>query len=274
MIQLKNKTGICRREIDMEKLIEKNGYRFFAQWSGAGELPETVIYCHEGEDPEELRKLWALVQEGLAAGAHAPEDGAEDGRSADLMLISIAGVNWDRQLSPWPAGKAFKGGDDFSGEADAYIKELEEMIPQLEAELLREYGGSLCEEGQWPRKRGIAGYSLGGLFAVYCFYKTDIFSLLGSMSGSLWFDKFKKFMGESKLKALPEKAYFSLGDKEPLVKNQRMAAVGECTELAAKLFRDNGARTIFEWNEGGHFNDVQLRVAKGLAWLAKQDKAE
>ncbi|MBR0130029.1 MAG: alpha/beta hydrolase [Firmicutes bacterium] len=237
----------------MEKAFEYDGYRFFAQWKD-GELPQTVIYCHEGEDKEELRKLWALVDE------------------PRLMLVSISGVDWDRQLSPWPAGKAFKGGDVFSGKADEYIGQLEEIIPRLEAELrtqLKEASPGADTEN-WPSRRGIAGYSLGGLFAVYCFYKTELFSLLGSMSGSLWFDKFRKYMSERRLKTVPEKAYFSLGDKEPQVKNQRMAAVGECTELAEKLFREKGAGTVFEWNEGGHFNDVQLRVAKGLRWLAEE----
>ncbi len=272
----------------MEKAFEYNGIRFFAQWRD-GTVPGTLIYCHEGEDKEELRRLYGMVcgapeaegteaelessagAEGKALSAEADE-GLEASEGPELMLVSISGVDWDKYLSPWPAGKAFKGGNDFSGLADEYIARLTGLIPGLEEELkaaLKEQGPEEIPE-DWPKRRGIAGYSLGGLFAVYCFYKTDMFSLLGSMSGSLWFDKFKKYMGERRLNALPEKAYFSLGDKEPQVKNQRMAAVGECTELAEKLFREKGSRTIFEWNEGGHFNDVQLRVAKGLRWLAEQ----
>ena len=34
---------------------------------------------------------------------------------------------------------------------------------------------------------GIAGYSLAGLFALYALYKTDAFTRVASMSGSLWF---------------------------------------------------------------------------------------
>lgn len=34
---------------------------------------------------------------------------------------------------------------------------------------------------------GIAGYSLAGLFALYALYKTDVFTRVASMSGSLWF---------------------------------------------------------------------------------------
>ncbi len=256
----------------MERSFEFGEYGFFAQWEDRGQgLPGTVIYCHEGDDPEELRRLWALVSGGSSdQGTGAP----------GFMLVSIARVDWDKNLSPWPATRAGKGRADFSGGADEYLALLQENIVKVEQSLREEFGqnGTVSGEGSgqdnagapsWPLKRGIAGYSLGGLFAVYCFYRTDFFQLLGSMSGSLWFDKFKKFMAERRLKAVPEKAYFSLGDAEPLVKNQRMAAVGECTETAVRVFTEKGARTVFEWNEGGHFNGIQERVAKGLRWLAE-----
>lgn len=274
----------------MERFFEFGEYGFFAQWEDRGQgLPGTVIYCHEGDDPEELRRLWSLV-----SGGDASEIPGMPGNTAvpDLLLVSIARVDWDKNLSPWPATRAGKGRADFSGGADEYLAVLQENIKKVEASLAEEFGktgtAGSGESGQagavtgepavqteapespsWPVKRGIAGYSLGGLFAVYCFYRTDFFQLLGSMSGSLWFDKFKKFMAERRLKTVPEKAYFSLGDAEPLVKNQRMAAVGECTETAVRVFTEKGARTVFEWNEGGHFNSIQERVAKGLRWLAE-----
>lgn len=62
----------------------------------------------------------------------------------------------------------------FTGGADNYLRLLtEEIIPAAEKEI----NGVPC----W---RGIAGYSLAGLFALYGIYQTDLFSRVGSMSGS------------------------------------------------------------------------------------------
>ena len=45
---------------------------------------------------------------------------ALEGRAA-LVLLSC---DWNRDLSPWPAPKAFKGGEDFSGGADEHLSTL------------------------------------------------------------------------------------------------------------------------------------------------------
>lgn len=49
--------------------------------------------------------------------------------------------------------------------------------------------------GGVPRWRGIAGYSLTGLFALYyAIYQTDLFSRVGSISGTLWFPGMKEYI--------------------------------------------------------------------------------
>ena len=71
-----------------------------------------------------------------------------------------------------------------TGGADDYLRLLiEEIIPTAEKEI----------DGV-PRWRGIAGYSLAGLFSLYAIYRTDLFSLVGSMSGSLWFPGMKEYI--------------------------------------------------------------------------------
>ncbi|MBQ2956892.1 MAG: hypothetical protein IJE08_10565 [Clostridia bacterium] len=78
-------------------------------------------------------------------------------------LVSVSGFDWNKDLSPWPA-KAVFGEEDFSGGADAFLKELIRLIPDVER-----------EAGLAPVRRCIAGYSLAGLFAVYAAYRCDIF---------------------------------------------------------------------------------------------------
>ena len=199
--------------------------------------------------------------------AHLEQSEAErvqpalEGRAA-LALLSC---DWNRDLSPWPAPKAFKGGEDFSGGAEAHLKHIvETVIPAAEAAL-----------GYEPPWRGIAGYSLAGLFAVYALWKCDRFRRAASMSGSLWYDGFGAWLQETAPAAAPDYVYFSLGDREPRARNQRMAAVGTCTGDAVSLLRKMGVPVDFEWNTGGHFDDPEGRVLRGiLRMIAYRPAAE
>jgi predicted alpha/beta superfamily hydrolase len=175
-----------------------------------------------------------------------------------FVLVSVDGVDWDCDLSPWPAPRVSRNRNDFAGGADAYLKELtENIVPAVEAKI-----------GFSPCCRSIAGYSLAGLFAIYALYRTDIFSRVASMSSALWYDGFLNFMKKNSPMRLPERAYFSLGDREKKARNQRLAAVEECTVDAENLVRDLGVNTIFELNSGNHFRDVPERIAKGIRWIS------
>ncbi|MBI4857316.1 MAG: alpha/beta hydrolase [Acetobacterium woodii] len=173
------------------------------------------------------------------------------------VLVAIDQVDWNRELSPWPAKRAFRGGEDFGGGADAYLKELTEtIVPAVEADL-----------GFAPSCRILAGYSLAGLFALYALYRTDFFTRVGSISGSLWYDGFWEFMLANQPLVIPERVYFSLGDREKITRNQRLGVVEEHTIQAEQQLRRLGAETIFELNPGNHFDDAPGRLAKGLKWL-------
>ena len=140
-----------------------------------------------------------------------------------LALAAISGVDWNRELSPWGAPKAFRSGEDFAGQGQAFLDVLTgQIIPLTEGQLRFA-----------PLFRGIAGYSLAGLFALWSVYQTDAFDRAASVSGSLWFDGFMDFMEVSAPKA--GRIYLSLGDKEKASKNQRLARVEDCTAKAAEL---------------------------------------
>ncbi len=174
-----------------------------------------------------------------------------------IILVAIEGVDWETDLSPWPAPKAFRGGADFTGDADTYLKELtESILPAIEAYL------SIT-----PDCRILAGYSLAGLFAIYALYRTELFSRVASVSGSLWYDGFSDFININIPLKLPERVYYSLGDRESTTKNHRMARVEQCTREAEQRMEGLGVRTIFELNFGNHFADAAERIAKGIRWL-------
>ena len=80
-----------------------------------------------------------------------------------FTLIAVSGLDWNRDMAPWDGPAAFKQGEPFTGGADDYLRLLvEEIIPRAEKEL----------PGP-PAWRGIAGYSLAGLFALYAIYQTN-----------------------------------------------------------------------------------------------------
>jgi len=176
----------------------------------------------------------------------------------EVVLVSIDGADWHADLSPWPAPKAFPRQPDFAGGADAYLKELTAMVPAIEA-----------QAGLSPTSRSIVGYSLAGLFALYAGWRTDLFDRVASVSGSLWYDGLLEALRASAPLRLPERAYFSLGDREALTKNPRLAAVEECTVAAQRLLRDLGVPTVLELNPGNHFQDVAERMAKGIRWITQ-----
>lgn len=179
-------------------------------------------------------------------------------KGQSLALAAISGVDWNRELSPWSAPKAFQNGADFGGQASVLLDMLtHQIIPLTEKHL-----------GCVPEFRGVAGYSLAGLFALWAVYQTDLFDRVASISGSLWFNGFLDFMRANTPKA--KLVYLSLGDREKEGKNPRLAAVEDCTVQAMELLRAQGVSTVFEMNRGGHFRDIPTRIARGIQELKEK----
>ncbi len=175
----------------------------------------------------------------------------------DCSLLVVRGIDWEKDMSPWECPAVFPGEPPFSGDADAYLKDLlNEILPKA-LSILPFQPSSVC----------IAGYSLAGLFSLYAMYRTDCFTSCASCSGSMWFPGFTEYAESHPMKRTPEKLYFSLGDREPRTRNPLMQTVGEKTEELVRYFRGQGIDTTFEWNPGNHFRDPELRIAKGIAAL-------
>lgn len=87
---------------------------------------------------------------------------------------------------------------------------------------------------------GIAGYSLAGLFALYAMYRCDCFARVASMSGSLWFPKFREYVLRHEPIRKPEKLYMSLGDAEAKTKHAVLKTVQENTEAILQHYQELG----------------------------------
>ena len=179
----------------------------------------------------------------------------------EFILVAISNLDWNNDMTPWFAPKLNEKDVDYLGKADDYIKLLiNKIVPQIE----KYVENNLKIKIEYF---AIAGYSLGGLFAIYSAYKTDIFTKIASASGSFWFPKFIDFVKTTNISSNVRKIYFSLGNKESKARNQVLATVEINTIELEKIYNNKGIETIYEVNEGNHFKDATLRMAKGIKWI-------
>ena len=115
-----------------------------------------------------------------------------------FTLVSIRNLDGSHDTVPWDSPPIIKISEPCTGGADDYLRLLiEAIIPTAEKEIT----GT-------PRWRGIAGYSLSGLFALYTIYQPDLFSRVGNMSSSLWFPGMKEYIFSHEPKRRPDCVYF------------------------------------------------------------------
>lgn len=172
------------------------------------------------------------------------------------VIAAVEGVDWDRELTPWSAPPVVRGRTGFGGGADALLRELAQTaIPAVEAELRT--------EARW-----IAGYSLAGLFAVYAALSASLFTRAASVSGSMWYPGFADWVLRSS--AAPERAYFSVGDRERQSRNPAFRTVEDDARRIAAALAGRGTQARFETRPGGHFQEAADRMARAIAWLAEE----
>jgi len=181
--------------------------------------------------------------------------------SKPFTLAAISNLDWNTDLSPWEIPPLYKNDTPFLGKADQYLELLiSKIIPALLGKLTKT-----------PAYIAIAGYSLGGLFALYAAYKTKIFSKILSASGSLWYPTFVDFAKKTDFLKKPEAIYLSLGDTEAKTKNKSLASVQKKTEELVDFYKSKGLPVIFELNKGNHFTDSEKRIAKGIKWILEKE---
>lgn len=176
-----------------------------------------------------------------------------EGEVVNLVLISS--LEWNHDMTPWSIPSYARGAEVITGGADEYLSLLGEIIEKAEM---------ITGPVSW---RGIAGYSLAGLFALYSLFRTDWFSRAASISGSLWFPGFVDYVCTHEMVKKPESIYLSLGDKEKKTRNAVMRSVEENTVRIAEYLNGKGIRTSFVLNPGNHFTDPVERTVKAIRFL-------
>lgn len=175
----------------------------------------------------------------------------------DFTLVTVSGLAWNHDMAPWDIPPIAKNDTPCTGGAEEYLRLLADaIIPEAE----KSVEGSVL----W---RGLAGYSLGGLFALHSIYHTECFSRIASVSGSLWFPGFREYVFSHEMKRVPECFYLSLGDRECKTRNPYLKKVQECTEEIHAFYEKKGIPATLQFNPGGHYKDAAERTASGIAWI-------
>lgn len=174
-----------------------------------------------------------------------------------FTLVCISNLQWNHDMAPWDIPPLSPKDTPCTGGADDHLDLLlRRILPAAEQQV----PGS-------PSWRGIAGYSLAGLFAVYAACRTDVFSRAASISGSLWFPGIREYLFSHAEEQLPDRLYFSLGDKEHRTRNPFLRCVQQNTQEICAFYKGRGVDTVFQLNPGNHFQHAAERTAAGIRWL-------
>ena len=175
-----------------------------------------------------------------------------------VSIAVIEAVDWNNDLTPWPAEGVFKKAKPFGGKAAVFLDKLtNEIIPETERDM-----------GIEDAERTLLGVSLSGLFAVWAAFNTDAFANIVSISGSLWYDGFVEWMKEQTPSPQLKKVCMLLGEKEKNSKEKRMATVEERTLSAADILKAKGQAAVsFELVEGTHFSPILPRLERAMMTL-------
>lgn len=177
---------------------------------------------------------------------------------APFLLCGFSVEDWDRELSPWEA-PAIYGRTPFGGGAERTLAWVtSELLPALRDRYGPDAGCRVL----------IGGYSLAGLFALWCGYETDLFAGVAAASPSVWFDGWLDFAARRTMGA--QAVYLSLGDREEKARNPRLAQVGDCVRRQKELLDGSGVPGTLVWEQGSHFQDADTRTVRGFAWLIER----
>ena len=178
----------------------------------------------------------------------------------DYIILAFEVNNWDNDLSPWESkrikGKYFNGDGikTLNFITNDFFPFFENKFPEIK-----------------NKPKIVGGYSLSGLFSLYCFYSTDIFNAVGGMSPSLWFEDWFKFMNDHHANNKDSYIYLSLGDLEEKSTTKPLDIGINVKKMYDIVKKDSNVKDcIYELNKGGHFKDGEERTSKGFAWLLER----
>ena len=181
----------------------------------------------------------------------------EENTDRNFSLVAFKIEDWNSELTPWEM-PLLRGKGNFGDGATRTLEFIKnDLIPALS-----EYINS----GNNEIKYILGGYSLAGLFSLWSGYQTDVFEGIAAVSPSVWYKKWIEYVEVEK--PLSEKIYLSLGDTEEKTKHQILSKIGDNIRKQHEILeKSENVKTVLEWNEGNHFQNPDIRTAKGFLWV-------
>lgn len=171
-----------------------------------------------------------------------------------FLHVAFPVETWNVDLSPWDAPPVF-GREAFGhGAADTLDWLRSRLMPEVRAKYAISPDAPVI----------LGGYSLAGLFSLWCAAQVDDFAAVAAMSPSVWFPGWRAYADQHALRS--RVVYLSLGDREERSRNPVLATVGEAVRQQDTRFAAQGIRHILRWHPGNHFQGVEARCAAGFAW--------
>lgn len=172
-----------------------------------------------------------------------------------VSIVCISGMNWDGDLTPWPAPGVPKGDPDFEGLGPQFLDRLTgSVIPEIESSLGITGG----------RERTLIGISLSGLFALWQWPQSDFFRNIATLSGSYWYDGFVDWVERQAFSGKRGVCYMLLGEDEPKARNYVFRRVGRCTEEIVGYMRRQGVDVTYNIVPGNHYQHTLERLDRAL----------
>lgn len=184
-------------------------------------------------------------------------DQVEQACDRPLNILLPLDLDWDEDLSPWPAGKIVMEDDHFTGQGPDFAKTMARAVAWAQG-----YAKCSCTI--------LAGYSMGGLFALYAPTVAGQYDALVCASGSVWFPDFLSYMKQTAFRTQPKAVYLSLGSQESKVRNRTLRSTEAVMEALEALFVSRGIDCTRKVEPGNHFQDPVGRLARGILWSLEQ----
>lgn len=175
-----------------------------------------------------------------------------------VSIVAVTGMDWDDDLTPWPAKGVPSGCPDFRGKASGFLSELTgSVVPEVEKRL---------HITNAP-ERTLVGVSLSGLFTLWQWTLNDTFTNIISLSGSFWYDGFVEWIKSRDIPQKSGRAYFLLGDKEAKAKVKAFQSVQTDTVEIVNYLRRHGIDDYFELVPGDHYQYGEQRLNQAFTWM-------
>ena len=182
----------------------------------------------------------------------------EAARKFGVTIAVISGMDWDDDLTPWPAKGQPPGCPDFKGYGPEFLSMLKtKVMPETERRL------DISEDAE----RTLTGVSLSGLFTLWQWMTDDTFHNIISLSGSFWYDGFVEWLTSLPVQKKTGKAYFLLGNLEAKTNVKAFQPVQTDTVQIVGYLHKNGINDCFELVPGNHYQYGEQRLDRAFIWM-------